>query len=169
MLVLYKPPHTHHLWLPWKSFWICFIICSPTQWYHHIFLEMFQSQNIYIYVPIRTKLRLFTQGTVVIQFYLCRQEAPLLERGGELEVELGSGEKLQYQAYHTCKEEKDELPSPMYLKTIVAGARDMGLPEDYNYTYETLFYVCRTTVTKSDFIHLYTCTIIARLGTIILS
>ncbi len=25
---------------------------------------MFQSQNIYIYVPIRTKLRLFTKGTV---------------------------------------------------------------------------------------------------------
>ncbi len=32
---------------------------SPTQWYHHIFLEMFQSQNIYIYVPIRTKLRVY--------------------------------------------------------------------------------------------------------------
>ncbi len=28
--------------------------------YHHIFLEMFQSQNIYIYVLTRTKLRLFT-------------------------------------------------------------------------------------------------------------
>ncbi len=59
-----------------------------------------------------------------------RQEAPLLERG-EIEVELGSGEKLQCQAYHMCKEEKDELPSPMYLKTIVAGAREHGLPEDY--------------------------------------
>ena len=36
------------------------MICSSTQWYHHIFLEIFQSQNIYIYVPISTKLRLFT-------------------------------------------------------------------------------------------------------------
>ncbi len=33
---------------------------------------MFQSQNIYIYVPIRTKLRLFTQGTVV-QYVCCKQ------------------------------------------------------------------------------------------------
>ncbi len=29
---------------------------------------MFQFQNIYIYVPIRTKLRLFTKGTVAIAY-----------------------------------------------------------------------------------------------------
>ena len=33
----------HHLWLPWKSVWVCFISCSPTQWYHHKF-------NPYIFV-----------------------------------------------------------------------------------------------------------------------
>ena len=33
---------------------------TNTMVYHHIFLEMFQSQNIYIYVPLHTKLRLFT-------------------------------------------------------------------------------------------------------------
>ena len=61
----------------------------------------------------------------------CRQEAPLLERYG-VTVELKNGEKLQCQAYHNmCKEEKVELPSALYLKTIVAGAREHGLPEDY--------------------------------------
>ncbi len=33
---------------------------------------MFQSQNIYIYVPIHTKLRLFTQGTVEAYLHDCR-------------------------------------------------------------------------------------------------
>ena len=60
----------------------------------------------------------------------CRQEAPLLERYG-VTVELKDGEKLQCLAYHMCKEEKVELPSSLYLKTIVAGAREHGLPEDY--------------------------------------
>ena len=46
-------------------------------------------------------------------------------------MELGSGEKLQCHAYQMCKEEEDALPSPMYLKTIVTGAREHGLPEEY--------------------------------------
>ena len=60
----------------------------------------------------------------------CRQEAPLPERY-EVTVELKNGEKLQCQAYRMCKEEKVELPSALYLNTIVAGAREHDLPEDY--------------------------------------
>ncbi len=70
--------------------------------------------------------KLYSQCVCIV----CRQEAPLLERV-EVTVQLGSGEKLQCQAYTMSKEEKDELPSPAYLKTIVTGAREHGLPEEY--------------------------------------
>jgi len=46
-------------------------------------------------------------------------------------VELASGEKLSCQAYLNTKEEPDNLPSPKYIDTIVTGAREHGLPEDY--------------------------------------
>ncbi len=57
--------------------------------------------------------------------------APQHYRRIEVNLTDGSGDKITAQAYIATKVEKGLRPSPHYLKTILDGAAEHGLPPDY--------------------------------------
>jgi len=57
--------------------------------------------------------------------------APQHYRRIEINVTSGNGQKLAAQAFIATKVDKGLRPAPHYLKTILDGAREHGLPEDY--------------------------------------
>ncbi len=60
MLVFYKPPHTHHLWLPWKYFWICL---------DNLFTNTMVSSYFLRNVPISKYLQLCTNTYQIAFIY----------------------------------------------------------------------------------------------------
>jgi gamma-glutamylcyclotransferase len=57
--------------------------------------------------------------------------APQHYRRIEVNVTSGNGQKIAAQAFIATKVDKGLRPAPHYLKTILDGAREHGLPEDY--------------------------------------
>ena len=57
--------------------------------------------------------------------------APQHYRRIEINVTSGNGQKIAAQAFIATKVDKGLRPAPHYLKTILDGAREHGLPEDY--------------------------------------
>lgn len=57
--------------------------------------------------------------------------APAHYRRIEVSVVDGGGQKIFAQAFIATKVEKGLRPAPHYLKTILDGAREHGLPEEY--------------------------------------
>lgn len=57
--------------------------------------------------------------------------APQHYRRIEVSIVDGSGQRVAAQVYIATKVEKGLRPAPHYLKTILDGAREHGLPEEY--------------------------------------
>lgn len=57
--------------------------------------------------------------------------APQHYRRIEVNVTSGNGQKVAAQAFIATKVDRGLRPAPHYLKTILDGAREHGLPEDY--------------------------------------
>jgi gamma-glutamylcyclotransferase len=57
--------------------------------------------------------------------------APQHYRRIEVNVTSGNGQKIAAQAFIATKVDKGLRPAAHYLKTILDGAREHGLPEDY--------------------------------------
>ena len=64
-------------------------------------------------------------------FYTCRQEGPRY-RQVQVEVTTPQGEVMKCRSYHLQNLELDDgRPSPQYLRTVLLGARENHLPEEY--------------------------------------